>query len=226
MSWQGSPHPGLQTGWEWAELEPSPAGLVLLSSPAQWGGSHRGWPGSLGGAWLRSHMGPAQSGAEPAWEGALLPWGLTSLLQGSQDSCGGVGAALPTGQWSQMPSFSSGHGRQDPGEHSWECEKAQPRINGLQRAQGPVRWGEGAAVQMCGKHLGRRGPPDTPLKPPRCWGLARQAAPGPAGPPAGRTWNTAGLLCGSRWNQGGVTPFSGTQFPQRHHEGLRGPSST
>lgn len=31
MSWQGSPHPGLQTGWEWAELEPSPAGLVLLA---------------------------------------------------------------------------------------------------------------------------------------------------------------------------------------------------
>lgn len=64
------------------------------------------------------HMVLLRLGQSPRGRGSLLPWGQTGLLQGSGDSGvggGGTGAALPTCQWSQMPSLSSGDGRQGPG---------------------------------------------------------------------------------------------------------------
>lgn len=154
-----------------------------MSSPAEWGASHGevAWQSRRGQC--EEPYGPAQSGAEPAWEGALLPWSLTSLLQGSQDSFGGFwgGLELPSPQASGAKCHPSllGMDARDPGEHSWECEKAQPRINGLQRAQGPVQWRGGGSCPHVRQAPGQTGPSRHPTEAPKGLGSGQAGSPWP-----------------------------------------------
>ena len=89
-----------------------------------------------------------------------------------------------------------------PGEHSWECEKPQPRITGLQHAEGAVRSG-GLPAMCAAKHLGRRGAPrphapGTPPEAPKGLGPTQVGSAWPYGAFSRKAHRKKLNFCGGR----------------------------